>query len=255
MFIPMSKDRKINEALNKLYQGKWIYYPPTDNSGMWRAEVEINDINPLKVLTNLSALTNNLSYNTNYWSDRNQNIEIAGIGTAKILTSQQSCSFISVCKLIQETLGSNRQRFYGGFSFACQNKQNRNDKLWNLFGTYRFVLPRIEIIRLKTLTILSCNFYLNESEFFEQILSRTYNLLNESLKNKLDNNKDKRQKLNNFSEIIHLPDFDQWKNILNSSLADLGRNLTEDDDPLLKVVLARRSSCPVDNSLSIYNLI
>ena len=54
MFIPMSKDRKINEALNKLYQGKWIYYPPTDNSGMWRAEVEINDICSFRIEMDVS---------------------------------------------------------------------------------------------------------------------------------------------------------------------------------------------------------
>ena len=97
-----------------------------------RVELPCPDIDPL------TWLNNQKSSKKFYWSNRKGNFEMAG---------NDSTDYKSVFTLLQQNLTCNIKnlRYYGGVSFF--NKKQTG--IWKLFGSYYFVIPQFEILKIK----------------------------------------------------------------------------------------------------------
>lgn len=96
-----------------------------------------------------------------YWSDREGTFEAGGIGLAYALHGTRTIDYDAIfSELEQYLMPENRNlKFFGGIAFNSKSF----DKDWEPFGTYRFVLPRFEILRRGDETYFACNFFADES--------------------------------------------------------------------------------------------
>jgi menaquinone-specific isochorismate synthase len=98
-----------------------------------------------------------------YWSDRQKRFEVAGIGAADMVASKHGINYAFVCDRLSTILNTSNEnlRYYGGFRFAESNKDCRDGR-WKSFGSYRFILPRLELYREPDQTFLACNVILGD---------------------------------------------------------------------------------------------
>ncbi len=105
-----------------------------------------------------------------YWSDREGDLEAAGIGHADIVADTDGSSATILRKIIKKIPLNSRVRYYGGLCFDADNFASP----WGSFGKCYFVLPRFEIVRTGAETVFACN--LNRLEYtekhFAQIISQ-----------------------------------------------------------------------------------
>lgn len=118
-----------------------------------------------------------------YWSDRTPDVisddgrsvgrssspvavdhrTIGAIGAADVLTSDDR-SFHP--ERLQQRLDDRFQRtdapirYYGGLRFDAAAGSSSERAAWTSFGTYRFVLPRFEVVEEEERTVLACNLVL-----------------------------------------------------------------------------------------------
>lgn len=100
-----------------------------------------------------------------YWSGRNAQRTVAGVGAADVLSSSDApMDYDSLGDLLRDRLRAAQDpiRYYGGLRFDATQPtvSNRPDDRWRAFGTYRFVLPRFELIENPEELTLTCNLVL-----------------------------------------------------------------------------------------------
>lgn len=170
-----------------------------------------------------------------YWSGRSGGVEVAALGAADLHEGYVSESPADLRKRLAPLLSSGdpRVRYYGGLRFdparAC-------DSGWRVFGAYRFLLPRFELISRYGEATLACNLVLprdvdRRDEILDEIekSSFVYDSLDEglpALKSRTDE-----------------PDFTRWKRNIGRVLADF------DSGKLDKAVLARRTLLEFEEEL------
>ncbi|MFQ5850946.1 MAG: isochorismate synthase MenF [Candidatus Binatia bacterium] len=91
-----------------------------------------------------------------YWADRKKQFEIAGIGQADVVSGNQPPSYVALFDRLNESLSGaeSRVRYYGGIRF---DDRRVADTRWEIFGSYRFILPRFEICIRHGESTLVCN--------------------------------------------------------------------------------------------------
>jgi len=91
-----------------------------------------------------------------YWSDRGGHFQAAGIGVADSHDDSGGKDLAEGLKPLQTLLSevSDEIRYYGGCRF---DTASRKEDDWQAFGSYRFVLPRFEIVKRSTGTRFICN--------------------------------------------------------------------------------------------------
>lgn len=92
-----------------------------------------------------------------FWSERHTGCEVAAVGEADLLTSQQTHTDMhTVAGTLQQRLATAPAdvRYYGGFRF---DQRQDADLTWQRFGAYRFVLPQWELRRDGSRTTLAWN--------------------------------------------------------------------------------------------------
>jgi menaquinone-specific isochorismate synthase len=203
-----------------------------------RIEVKIPHLEPLSWLSKQDSAVKT------YWDDRAGWLTMAGVGAVDIVAGDEPIDYYTFFAGLRLNLSSLFPvRYYGGIGFRqdCQIDLN-----WQLFGNYRFVIPRFEIFRRRIdnydnyETFFACNFRLDLSIDLpdrrklelDQILSELARLNFTELTVK-DNRQPALPLLIDRSDS---PDLLNWHRNLDTVLtkfSDLG---------LEKVVLARKST-------------
>ena len=90
-----------------------------------------------------------------YWADRDGRDEVAGVGTADLLAGTSSDGADSLFQPLRDRLeaGEMAARYFGGMRFSGKRA---SDEAWRDFGGYRFVLPRFELSRRGSDSVLTC---------------------------------------------------------------------------------------------------
>lgn len=94
-----------------------------------------------------------------YWSGRNDDRLVAGVGAAHLLSASADADVDALQRLLAPTLtgGEAPVRYLGGLRFDAARPTAAR---WQSFGTYRFVLPRFELNAAKGRASLTCNLLL-----------------------------------------------------------------------------------------------
>ncbi|MBN2307994.1 MAG: isochorismate synthase [Candidatus Hydrogenedentes bacterium] len=129
--------------------------PGAARSGMFRAEIAIEPVEPL------GWLCAQADGEKVYWGGRDGALELAGIGVADALSGDARDvrqSFRTIAERLARA--SRHTRYLGGLRF---NVAAEGDPAWAGFGAHRFVLPRFEIERRDDgSTWLACNALIGE---------------------------------------------------------------------------------------------
>lgn len=92
-----------------------------------------------------------------YWSDRSGAFESAGFGAADEVAGDGAVPWAEVLAPMEARLAGAHPhvRYFGGFRF--QGAKARPGSPWSPMGAYRFVLPRVELLKAGGQAYLACN--------------------------------------------------------------------------------------------------
>ncbi len=128
---------------------------PLETAGKFlRLVVKISELEPLSWLARQQADIKT------YWLDREDKFTMAGVGAIDIIEGNDSIDYPFVFNRIRQYLSPlfPQVRYYGGIGFSQDLAIDPN---WQLFGNYRFIIPRFEIYVAGNDTYFACNFRLN----------------------------------------------------------------------------------------------
>lgn len=93
------------------------------------------------------------------WSDRDNQLSMAGVGAAESFGSASGDSFRALFKSMSERLKDSARsaRYFGGMSFGFKENGISNDDGWRSFDRCRFILPRFEMIAAESVSTFVCN--------------------------------------------------------------------------------------------------
>jgi menaquinone-specific isochorismate synthase len=226
---------KIATEIKHFFQND-LHALPLEIAGKFlRIEVKIPQSEPLNWLLKQDAAVKT------YWDDRAGWFTMAGVGAIDIIAGDEPIDYQAVFEVLRLNLSSLFPvRYYGGIGFSqdCQI-----DLTWQLFGNYRFVIPRFEIFRRRIdlyddyETFFACNFRLDLSiERQERELDRILSELARLNFTELKVNDDRQQELPLLIDRSDSPDFPNWHRNLATVLTKFNELSLE------KVVLARKST-------------
>ena len=198
-----------------------ISLPLSMQAKIVRIEVQIPELDPLHWLGQQTSDVKT------YWADRQGHFTMAGIGTLDLIGGDKSIDHAAIFSQLRQNLSPlfPRVRYYGGIGFS----QDRSiDPDWELFGNYRFVVPKFEICTDGINTFFACNF---RGDFNLEELGLILAELAQIDFNQADHITALPLQLNR----IDTPNQLEWKQNIDAALAQF----TELD--LDKIVLARRS--------------
>lgn len=163
-----------------------------------------------------------------YWSGREDGLEVAAVGAADVQVGEASEGAETLKKKLSPLLRGLDARYYGGLRF---DPDCRVDEEWESFGSYRFVLPRFELISEGSgsarSSSLVCNLVLpRDAENEEEILGEIEDLA--------FSEKEEKFTLPRLVRRTDGPDFEGWKSNIERSLSAFESGVVS------KVVLARR---------------
>ena len=168
-----------------------------------------------------------------YWYDRNGTMEIGGFGSLMTVSENDpariSTAFDKLSGILDKHPQKGLLRFLGGSCFFPQDKQ---DKRWEDFPPFWFVLPQVVMLRKNSEYYVSVGVLFEDNEDDNDIVAR---ILESFEKAKA---KDLSPIRNQFPEVITRtdnPDYAGWKNNIKTSLQKI------DNGKIDKVVLARRT--------------
>lgn len=147
-----------------------------------------------------------------YWYDRQTQTEIAGIGCADRIHTEDPSDYFNVISRITKKLSSDypEMRYFGGFSF---NNENGHDPYWHNFGNNAFFLPLFEIIRKGKTYLCAMNFSALDSNDFSSLVSKI-----EMIEEDIPELTDQIPFLINHT---HYPDKTGWDTMLDQALTEI----------------------------------
>ena len=171
-----------------------------------------------------------------YWSGRGDGVEVAAFGVADLHQGSVSEGPAGLRKRLAPLLspGDPRLRYYGGLRFDGAGETGAE---WQAFGSYRFLLPRFELIsRGGEKTTLACNLVLpRDADFREEILDEI-----EQLSFVHDRPSDGLYVPVSRTDA---PNFATWKRNIDQALEDF------DGGHLEKAVLARKTTFELEDEM------
>jgi menaquinone-specific isochorismate synthase len=147
---------KIASQIQNFFEQDLVSLPLAIKAKIVRIEVPLADLE-LANLDPLSWLGNQTANVKTYWADRQGDFTMAGIGALDLITGDRSIDHATIFDQIRQNLSSlfPRVRYYGGISFS---QDQSIDPHWQLFGNYRFIVPRFELWTNGINTYFACNF-------------------------------------------------------------------------------------------------
>lgn len=107
-----------------------------------------------------------------YWSGREDGRRVAAAGVADQLLPDSPSGYETL-NLTRNALADSSARYYGGLRFDPESEAS---SAWTPFGSWRFVLPRLELVTGNTGTELACNLLLpHDASRVEEILEEIQN--------------------------------------------------------------------------------
>ncbi|MGB3632724.1 MAG: isochorismate synthase [Rubrobacteraceae bacterium] len=210
--------------------------PGLKESGLRDAEPRVARIElPVVQLDPMSWLRNQRLGSKSYWSGREDGMEVAAVGVADLHEGSIAEDAADLRKRLAPLLSSGdpRLRYYGGLRF---DPTKENDAGWQPFGSFRFSLPRFELISRRGDATLACNLVLpHDTDRREEILEEIEQLsferenLEEGLPEPISR--------------ADVPDFAGWRRNIDQTLADFYEGRLE------KAVLARRTTLEFTDEL------
>ena len=139
----------------------------TEEEKFYRFELEIDDTSG--DLDPISWLLEQDEQVKTYWSSRNKNFCVAGIGYADIITEKlreysADRYFIRDIFAVIKSRVSNSNipvKYFGCLAF---NENDRMDSSWESFGKAYFLVPKVEIFTLDRKKFIACNIFYKPSE-------------------------------------------------------------------------------------------
>ncbi len=164
-----------------------------------------------------------------YWSNRNQEFKMAGVGIAHEVSGDETPDLHKLFTKLRSFLDPKYSDlcYYGGFQF---NQNTLPAAEWKNFGAYRFIIPQFELHRSAAGTFLVCNYHhqINRENQLDELISQLDQLQFELT---LDNDEERA--------ILHrldIPNRENWDKSVLAALSDMKANKYE------KVVLARKAT-------------
>jgi menaquinone-specific isochorismate synthase len=176
-----------------------------------------------------------------YWSGRGEARTVAAVGAADVVSSTRApVNYEALGERLDDRLGATAPavRYYGGLRFDAAQPQaaDRPDRRWAPFGTYRFVLPRFELVQAGDELRLVCNLVpSHDGDRLESILASIEGLALPVPEN--------RTPLPRPYHREDVPDREGWTQMIRWALEAVG------GDALDKVVLARRVALALGDSM------
>ncbi len=176
-----------------------------------------------------------------YWSGRDEDRTIAACGAADVVSSSAApVEYEALGRALDERLDGvgSQVRYYGGLRFDAGQPaaQDRPDRRWAPFGTYRFVLPRFELVEADDTLRLACSLVLpRDADRVEGILD-TLNTVALPVN-------DEHTALPRPRRREDVPDHEGWTEMVDWALDAIGGNSLD------KVVLARRVALSLGASM------
>jgi menaquinone-specific isochorismate synthase len=146
--------------LRQLFASDWL---TGSSSGVIRLEVPLSDCSPLEWLS-WQPHSPQL-----YWSDRQLDFEMAGIGCADKIKCDRGSDYSQALQEIRRNLSNHagKARYYGGARF---NPGVEADPDWSPYGNGFFMLPQFEVFADATGTCFACNIRIDAHEGLGQKL-------------------------------------------------------------------------------------
>ncbi len=200
-----------------------------NESGLLDAGTRVARIElPVGPLDPMFWLRNQRLGSKSYWSGREDGIETAAVGVADLHEGNLAEDAADLRKRLAPLLSSGdpRLRYYGGLRF---DPKREADAGWRAFGSFRFSLPRFELISRRGEATLACNLVLpQDADRREEILQKI-----EELSFEKESIEDELPALTSRTDV---PNFAGWRQSIDHSLKAF------DKENLDKVVLARRTT-------------
>ncbi|HLF17687.1 MAG TPA: isochorismate synthase [Candidatus Omnitrophota bacterium] len=154
---------RMREHIRQLPQKVSFIGTPTK---VLRFELACEPVNILSWLHN-----NQLGLEKTYWSDRANAFEMGAIGSADIISGNDSLDHQSLFEYMQDRLSSDNPhlRFYGGVDFFADKAEGE----WQALGSFRFIVPQFEFHQTPQQSVFAFNIRIanvNE-EHIREILS------------------------------------------------------------------------------------
>ncbi len=199
-----------------------------------RVEIPVNAINPLAWL---HGQRNQTHY---YWANRDGDFEMAGIGEADVLVPDGQASGAGLFTLMRRRLSLvwPALRYYGGFRFQ---ESDLSSPHWNKFKAYRFIVPRIEILRRGDEVEMACNLRGGDTARVEEALQTIASDLR-ALQRPADT---LETELPPLVDRVDLPDKKGWEQLVHRALDAIAGHELE------KVVLARETEFHFDTDTTL----
>jgi menaquinone-specific isochorismate synthase len=201
-----------------------------DTPKIWRVTVRVPNIDLFDWLYSQKSPTKV------YWSGKDHNFAMAGVGKAHVLSSSKNVNYADIFRSIKGTLlcSHPETRYWGGFRF---NPNQQPSPEWKNFHLYRFIIPQFELMRKSSHTILTYNFVVKKKKshivqnFESHFDSLTFSKLNAT------------QDLATYSNREDIPKWNHWEQNVNRAL-ELFKN-----GPLQKIVLAKKSTLTFESHI------
>ncbi|MGC8737134.1 MAG: isochorismate synthase [Candidatus Hydrogenedens sp.] len=188
---------------------------------------------PYNLLEELSSIQGVGRY---YWASKDEPWEMAGWGEADVIVADEEIydfSYTSVIQKIANRLSYNYPtvRYYGGFKFLpLDNRGNR----WKSFRAYRFVVPRIELLRTNTEMYLIINIMGGDIEYELEQINSILGALDLWIRG--DTPEQTEQEPISFHHRLDCPSKTEWIELIRRTLSQIEAGVFD------KVVLARETT-------------
>lgn len=199
---------------------------------LYRVEVELEGFEPLDEVSRVRGV------GRYYWQGRDGLLEMGGWSEAEVIASERDVEHFSYASVFNElssrlSAHSFGVRFYGGFKF---NPLDRRGERWVQFRAYRFVVPRVEVVRRGEKTYLAVNIKWGNADVLMREIDEVVNSLYVWIFGKSSSVDDWGDGLLSESGRLDCPSYLMWLDLVNRTLTRIRSGAFD------KVVLARETT-------------
>ncbi len=174
-----------------------------------------------------------------YWSNRRKNDLVAGIGLADAIEHDKIGPNSESFDILQKEISKKNAgaRYFGGF---CFNNEQKQDEQWQVFKSFTFVLPKIQLAVRNGVHTLRCHLLLEPGKN----TAAQYNLLLEAIDRLKPSALPDNTRLPDIKAVSFNPDQKQWMETCSQILDRFREGL------MGKIILARQTLLEFDSGFS-----